>query len=304
MKQTLPTITAVIHTKNSAKTLERTLKSVTFADEILVVDMQSTDKTLEIAEQYHARILSVPDFGFVEPARNVALEALKTDWALLVDADEVIPTKLSLYIPELMTKGAIAFAIPRKNLIFGSWVQHSGWWPDYVIRLFAVGSVIWPDPPLIHAQPIVTGSLEKVPAREENAIEHHNYESVAEYVDRLQRYTTIQATQTSLTQANLEITQLHLWQTMTDEFARRYFAEEGHKDGVVGSMLAWFQAFSELILGSKRWENSGRVESTDSQLAGLNYHLSVLSYWRATYQIKHTRGIQQLYWRIRRKLYL
>ena len=167
-------LSVVITTKNAATTLERTLESVKFADEIVVVDMMSTDETVRIARKFTDNIFTTPDVGYVEPARNFSLSKARGEWILVVDADEVISETLRDYLLELLaTDSDIAsYSLARKNLIFGDWVQTAGWWPDYQPRLFRRGKVIWSD--LLHSKPAIDGKSEKLPDKAELAIEHHN----------------------------------------------------------------------------------------------------------------------------------
>src|SRR5690606_14218835 len=125
---------------------KRTLKSVRFADEVVIVDMQSTDATLAIAQEVTDRIISVKDVGYVEPARNTALSKATGDWILLVDADEEVPETLRDYLFERMEQpdSAEAYYLPRKNIVFGTWYHYAGWWPDYQLRFFKRGTVTWP----------------------------------------------------------------------------------------------------------------------------------------------------------------
>lgn len=296
-------ISVVINTKNAAETLERTLKSVAWADEVIVADMQSVDNTVAIAKKYTKTIISVADYGYVEPARNEALAAAQHEWILLLDADEVITPELQKLIGATTDKASHdAYFVARKNIIFGAWVQHTGWWPDYVLRLFKNGTVSWSDE--IHAVPVVRGTTGYLPAKESAAIVHYNYGSVSEFVERLDRYTTIQA-QEKRHDTQKIVSEEQAWQVFADEFARRFFAEKGYKDADHGLFLSFLQAFSEVVVAAKTWEHASFPRSKNTtQLTGLNYCLRVFRYWRADWYIAHTSGVQQLYWRVRRKLYL
>lgn len=136
-------ISAVLVVKNEEKNLERALKSLNFVDEIIVFDMHSSDQTKKIAQQFTNKVFSTPkDFGYADPARNLALSKAKGEWLLALDADEEISPSLAKKIKELIkNQETDVYFIPRKNLIFGKAIEHSGWWPDFQARLFKKGMV-------------------------------------------------------------------------------------------------------------------------------------------------------------------
>lgn len=245
-------ISVVINTLNEEKNLAKALNSVKdLADEIVVVDMHSTDKTVEIAEKYNAKIYLHKNIGYVEPARNFAISKARSDWILILDADEEIPLRLFKKIKELINNPkADYFRIPRKNIIFGKWVKYSRWWPDYNIRLFKKNSVSWSDE--IHSIPITQGQGADLEAKEDLAIIHYNYSSIEQYLERMNRYTTIQAD--SLILQGYKFIWKDLIAKPIEEFLGRYFSGEGYKDGLHGLSLSLLQAFSEVVLYIKLWQ--------------------------------------------------
>lgn len=296
-------LTAVIHTKNSAATLAGCLRSVAFADQILVMDMASHDHTLEIARKFTPLILNHPDVGFVEPARAVALAKVKTEWTLVIDADEEVPPALQNFIEELLTQAAAsdAYYLPRRNLVFHRWIEHSGWWPDYQLRLFRTGKVSWPD--RIHAQPQIHGTAQFLPAEPQLALIHHNYQSIEQFLDRLNRYTSIEVDrgQTPTTAgADLPV----LATTFSQEFVRRYFAEAGYRDRSHGIALAYLQSMYQVVVELKRWQKAGFPDQKNSQqhLRELRAAVRELQYWLATYTLQESTGLAKLWWWLRRKL--
>jgi len=129
-------ISAVINTYNADLHLEKVLECVKDFDEILICDMGSTDRTLEIAKKFNCAILSHEKLSFVEPARNFAIQNAKNDWVLLLDADEVISTELKHFLYEFRnnSEGNVCLAIPRKNYFLGRFMRAA--YPDYVYRTF------------------------------------------------------------------------------------------------------------------------------------------------------------------------
>src|SRR5258708_29144379 len=132
----MATITAVVHTRNSEQTLGKCLRSVAWCDEIFVIDMDSSDGTIEIAKKHGAKIFSLrATHAYADPIRNEYLQKVKTDWTIIVDSDEEVPPTLAEKLKELMlVAGVNGYSIPRKNIIFDKWIEHTGYWPDYIVR--------------------------------------------------------------------------------------------------------------------------------------------------------------------------
>ncbi|MDP3917979.1 MAG: glycosyltransferase family 2 protein, partial [Candidatus Woesebacteria bacterium] len=245
-------ISAVVNTYNEEKKIERCLASLKgFANEIVVVDMMSTDTTRELAKKYGARVFKHKKISYVEPARNFAIEKAKNDWVFILDADEEIPESLKIFLKqEVKDPQAKFYRIPRKNIIFGKWMKHSGWWPDMNIRFFKKGAVVWNE--VIHSVPMTTGKGMDLPNKEEFAIKHRHYSSVEEYITRMNRYTTIQAKE--LNKKGIEFKWRDVLIKPASEFLRRYFAEEGYKDGLHGLTICLLQVLSELVVYAKLWQ--------------------------------------------------
>ncbi len=245
-------ISVVINTWNEEKNLPRALASVKdLAPEIVVVDMESSDSTQEIAKKAGAKVYSHKPTGYVEPARNFAINKALGPWILVLDADEEIPDSLAKQLKKLATKpNADFYRLPRKNIIFGQWTRHSRWWPDYQIRFFKKGSVLWSE--IIHSVPETHGVGWDLPAQERFAIVHYNYQSISQYLERMNRYSSIQA-ETKI-RDGYKFNWRDLLTKPTNEFVSRFLAGEGYKDGVHGLALSLLQAFSEFILYLKVWE--------------------------------------------------
>ncbi|OGJ16003.1 MAG: hypothetical protein A2632_01485 [Candidatus Pacebacteria bacterium RIFCSPHIGHO2_01_FULL_46_16] len=293
-------LSVVIIAKDAAQTLERTLKSVEFADEIVVVDMQSSDATQAIARRFTDKVFPIQDVGYVEPARNYSLSKARGEWVLMVDADEVIPAGLRDHLLALikLDNPIACYSVARKNIIFGEWVQTAGWWPDYQPRLFLRGQVEWSD--IIHSKPTITGPTKNVPAQAELAIEHHNYTSISQFIQRMDRYTSI-ATKDATAQ---EQSTGNLIAVFRREVLQRLFPLKGLDGGYRGTLLALLQGFSEVVQTAKLWE-ARQVETLEKKsetLASLEEFRTQLAYWIADERMQAVRGWQQLVWRIRRKL--
>lgn len=250
-------ISIIVNTWNEEENIKCCLESVkALASEIIVVDMYSSDKTVAIAKKFGAKIFSHKFTSYVEPARNFALRQAQGDWILILDADEEISPDLAKILQELTIHKEINFyRLPRKNIIFGKWIRHSRWWPDYVIRFFKKGSVRWSEK--IHSVPLTRGEGRDLEAKEVNAITHYNYKSISQYLSRLNRYTTIQAK--DLVESGYKFSWQDMLKKPMGEFLSRFFAGEGYKDGLHGLVLAMLQAFSGLVEYLKVWEKENFV---------------------------------------------
>ena len=281
-------ISVVLIAKNEEKKIEKCLTSVTWADEIIVIDDGSTDKTLEIAKKYTKKVYTSKSKGYVEAIRNFGLSKATGDYILLLDADEIVPSTLRDELKKRVENDSPSYIkIPRKNIIFNEWIKHNtGWWPDYQLRFFRNGSVIWPEK--IHSQPETSGEGIELEADEKFALYHQNYETISQFLEKLDRYTTIEAqekdTQPSPDEAVL---------SPSDEFVSRFFARKGYKDGMHGLVLSFFEAMYAEILFAKRWEKTGfekknTTQFLDKQMALMRKAANSIEYWYLTVKIEET----------------
>ena len=245
-------ISVVINTLNEERNLPRAIASVKgMADEIVVVDMESEDKTVEVAKSLGAKVFTHKKTGYVEPARNYAISKASNPWVLILDADEEVPVKLAQKITQVLkSPKADYYRIPRKNIIFGHWMKHSRWWPDYNIRLFKKNTVSWNE--VIHTVPMTQGIGGEIEDKEEYALVHHNYNSVEEYLERMNRYSTLHAA--LLVNEGYKFSWKDIILKPSNEFLSRYFFGSGYKDGIHGLALSLLQAFSELAVYLKVWQ--------------------------------------------------
>lgn len=248
-------ITVVINTFNEQKNIGKAIKSVSWADEVLVCDMYSQDKTVEIAKKLGAKIFYHKKEDFVEPARNFAVSKATSEWVLILDPDEEITPTLAERLKEISQdlKQIDYVKIPRKNLIFGKWMQGAMWWPDLNIRFFKKGKVLWSDK--IHRPPQTSGMGIDLEADGKWAITHHNYQTISQFLERLNRYTAIEAQE--LVKQGYKFNWTDLIQKPLGEFLSRFFANKGYIDGIHGLALSLLQAFSFLVVNLKVWEKSG-----------------------------------------------
>jgi (heptosyl)LPS beta-1,4-glucosyltransferase len=295
-------ISVVINTLNEEENLPRALASIKkLADEIIVVDMHSDDKTVEIAKKAGAKVFKHKRMGYVEPARNFAIKKATKDWIFIVDADEEISPSLRTSLRKIVDRpDADYYRLPRKNVVFGKWIKHSRWWPDYNIRFFKKGAVFWSE--IIHSVPETYGKGLDLEASEKSAIIHNHYDSTEQYLDRMNRYTTEHA------KNKVKDGYVFKWVDLIikpiNEFLSRYFQGEGYKDGVHGLALAGLQAFSEFVMYLKIWQ-AGGFKKKEIELTELTELIrekkSDLNYWVADVLVKERGGLKD---RVKRKLKL
>lgn len=250
------TLSLVINTKNEEKKLSRCIKSAEgIVDEIIVADMQSTDKTVQIAKKLGAKVFSVPDCGFADPARNFALSKAKSQWVLTLDADEVITKKLQRKIINILEDDKFdVVKFPFKSILYGKWMKHTGWWPDYHERLFRKGHVSYFS--TVHTAPKVKGKILVLPAKEENSIVHYTTETVSGSVIKIDKYTS----QENHFDINKKISPQEIIEYYESEFRRRYFDNQGYLDGIQGFVFSKYMEFYRFLIFAKFWEKEGFPE--------------------------------------------
>jgi len=147
----VPTVTALIITKNEEANITDCLASLDWAAERLVIDAESTDRTVELARAAGADVTVRPWPGF-GPQKNFGMDRARSDWILIVDADERVPVLLAEEIRSLLSRwkdgDPVAYEIPRMNFYYGAWVRHGGLYPDYQIRLVRKGTAAYNDVPV------------------------------------------------------------------------------------------------------------------------------------------------------------
>lgn len=300
----MPTITAVVHTRNSERTLDLCLRSLSWCDEIFVVDMESQDKTTAIAKKFGAKIFTVKaDLAYADPIRNEYLSKVKTDWTLIVDSDEEVPGTLAEKLKSLMQIPDVnGYSLPRKNLIFGKWIMHTGYWPDYIVRFFRTGKANYPAQ--VHAQPVVNGKAEVVAAEENLALVHHHYNSIFEFINRLNVYTTLEAGK--LTRTDKQYRPTEALREFFYEFHRRFFQMQGYKDGSYGFSLSLLNAVYQLVSYLKAWEAKKSIEaiSFDEVEEEVVEACAATSYWVANEELLQPQSlIRKIYLKLKRKLH-
>ncbi len=262
--ETLP-VTLCVSTRNAAHQLGGCIESAReWVREIVVVDMESSDGTLDVARSYGAKILQVPAAGWAEPGRQSGIDAATQPWMLVLDADERATEGLRAVAAEYVRREDIAgVRLPRQNFQFGWWIPRSGIWPDWQLRLFRRERTTWPAV-WTHAGPRVDGPVERAPARTENAIVHHSFATIHDWMTAANRYTDHEADR--LTQAGRRASLPRLLVVPAARFAQDYIAKRGFRGGRYGLAVALMTQCYWVLAELKIWERQlhGQAPSRDA----------------------------------------
>ncbi|OZI47075.1 glycosyltransferase family 2 protein [Bordetella genomosp. 4] len=179
-------LSVIIITKNEAKHIVGCLESVAFADEFIVVDSGSTDNTVELARDFGAHVEVTSDWPGFGPQKNRALDLATGDWVLSIDADERVTPELAREIQAVLAvPKADAYEIPRLSEFCGRFIRHSGWWPDYVLRLFKRGTGRFTDA-AVHERVVPQGPVLQLKGH----FEHYPYPNLDALINKINRYSS------------------------------------------------------------------------------------------------------------------
>jgi glycosyltransferase involved in cell wall biosynthesis len=259
-------LSAVISTFNSATVLEDCLKSLSFADEIVVVDHKSLDETVKIAKKYTKHVFSQTNNPQeIDLQKNFGFEKATGDWILSVDADERVSEALSREINEAIQSdsGFSAYRMPRKNIIFNKWIEHSIWWPDYQLRLFKKDKGRYTKAK-VHQNIEIDGTIGEL----KEPLDHQNYQSISQYLSKMDQYTENEAN--SFVSQNVHFLWIDIIRMPISDFLKTFFLQEGYKDGLHGLVLSVLQGFYMFLVVTKVWEKQGfREENSKDFLTTL-----------------------------------
>ena len=256
-----PTISLIVHTRNSAARLPPLLATTSWIGDRVLIDMSSTDGTQALAAGAGFRVVTIPASDDVDAIRNDHLDQAREEWVLVLDSDESLSADAQTEIGRLIAvHGADcdAFAIPRFNMIAGQIMRASGWYPDHQVRLFRKGTVAWSGG---HHRPprVLTGDhrLFRLDPPDCLHIHHDNYDSLADFVERQTRYLLTDRYDHAfdfndyLAAAHRELVMRH----------------DVKADGDLSTALALLMAWDRIVRGIVHWEKSGRSAPLDLSLA-------------------------------------
>ena len=244
-------LSVVIITFNEEANLARTLASVAWADEIIVLDSGSTDRTREVAESFHAKLFAEPWKGFAAQ-KNSALTKASVDWILSLDADEEVEPALAEEIRSVLAANpsVAGFRIPRKNFFLGRWIKHGGFYPDPKLRLFRRGAGEFDDR-LVHEDVKLKGDTLSL----QNHLLHHAYPTLESYLEHMNRYSSLGSEMAISKQPRgFSLTDIVVRPRLT--FFYNYFLRLGFLDGREGLLLHLYHAQYVSWKYAKAWARS------------------------------------------------
>lgn len=329
-------ISVVISAYNEESMIDECLKSVKdVADEIIFINNTSQDRTIEIAKKYTKKIYKREnDPVMLNKNKNFGFTKATGDWILSLDADERLTAELSEEIRNKISENQYtAFEIPRKNIIFGKWIQNSIWWPDYNLRLFRRGKGKFPEKH-VHEKIEVNGEVSKL----DNPMIHLNYQTVSQFINKLNKTYTESETENFI-KSSKSLNWFDAIRWPVNDFLKTFFLQKGYKDGLHGLVLSLFQAFYSLVFFAKVWERKenfkdlfvsrGSTPKADYSPSGVEPHNStrhseqseesqsriflpevLKEFYRAAKEIRHwifetlisEKPALKLYYKLRRKL--
>ncbi|MBN1383309.1 MAG: glycosyltransferase family 2 protein [Elusimicrobia bacterium] len=246
-------LSAVLIVRNEEENIKQCLESIKWADDIILIDQKSTDRTVELARAYTDKIFITEPKGICNPDRVFGIQKAKNDWILILEADERVAPELKNEIQSVITENNSAEAgyyLPVKSFFCGRWIKHCGWYPGYILRLFRKGKVSFP------AGLHTFGQAEGKCGYLKNALLHYSYPTISHYFPKFNRYTTQWAREEYKKGIrisgknfifNFLIRPLY-W------FFRKYFLLQGYRDGFRGFFISFSSALTVFVSYAKLWE--------------------------------------------------
>lgn len=256
--RTKPVLSVAMITKNEARNIEDCLRSVSWVEDIVVVDQFSDDGTADLAVRFGARVFQEPWKGFASQ-KNSAIDKTSQPWVLSLDADERITPELRDEIRTEIGKqdASEGYFIARKNFFCGRWIRHGGWYPDYNLRLFKKGAGRFEER-AVHEKVMVKGRT----GRLRHPMEHHTYGSVADYLLRMERYSRLAAAEISGKGP------WSRWHTLTLRppftFLNMYLVQRGFLDGTKGFFLAVSYAYYTFLKYYRYYERDSEPKGYEN----------------------------------------
>jgi len=233
----VPKLSVTIICKNESENIGRALESVRWADEVIVVDSESTDDTVRVARRFTDRVIVRAWPGYIEQ-KNYAASLATHDWILSLDADERVTPVLRDDIRSALTaeSGAAAYRMPRVTWHLGRWIRTTDWYPDYQLRLYDRRASRWVGK-YVHEGVSVNGSIGSL----RGEIEHFPYRSISEHLETINLYTSYAARQMSENGQRGGLLQIAGHPPLA--FLRNYIAKGGIRDGVPGLIISTLNAY-------------------------------------------------------------
>ncbi|MEW5795977.1 MAG: glycosyltransferase family 2 protein [Candidatus Zixiibacteriota bacterium] len=256
-------LSVVIIARNEEANISRCLESVQWADEIIVGDSGSDDRTVPIAQSYSAKIVTYVWRGF-GPAKQIVTDHAEGEWILSIDADEEVTSDLADEIRAAIADsgGIVGFRLPRRTQFLGRWIAHGGWYPDLVLRLYRRGRGRFTDAH-VHEEVLVDGPTGCLG----HDLLHYSYPNLDVYLDKLNKYTTL-AAEDALRRGQTAGPARIIFNPLA-KFLKQYILRAGFLDGREGLLLAVLSAGYVMTKYAKLWDlRRGRIRSRSKSDAG------------------------------------
>jgi len=249
-------LTVTVITRNEAPNIAAALESVSWADEIVVVDSCSTDDTVAIARR-HATRVEVRDWPGYSAQKNHAAELASHDWILSIDADERVPQELAAEIRAILKDEppARGYRIPRVTKYLGRWIRSTDWYPDYQLRLYDRRAARW-NGRRVHESVTLTGT----PGVLRQELQHYAYRDISHHLATIDRYTTLAAEQ--WLEEGRRTTAFGALVHARLAFARNYILRRGFTDGAAGLFVSCLNSYYVFLKFAKLWELQQTRDST------------------------------------------
>lgn len=234
-------VSVVVLTKNEEQRIASCLASVIWADEIIVVDDESTDKTVEIARGYTDKIF-IRKMDIEGRQRNWAYAQARNTWVFSLDADEIITPELQKEIEEVLSGNPKenGFTVPRRNYIGDYWVRYGGWYPSPQLKLFRKEKFCYEEVG-VHPRAFMDGPCGHL----KSDLIHYSYRNFKDFLDKLNHQTTLEAEKWFKQNKPMHLPRF-IWRTI-DRFLRSYIGRRGYKDGFIGFIISFYAGLYQFI---------------------------------------------------------
>jgi glycosyltransferase involved in cell wall biosynthesis len=247
----VPKLSVTVITRNESADIAEALASAAWADEIVVVDAESTDDTVAHARRFTDRVVVCPWKGYVAQ-KNHAASLASHAWILSLDADERVTPALAAEIRQILSGAPshAAYRMPRVTRYLGRWIRSTDWFPDHQVRLYDRASAQWTGA-YVHEALAVSGSIGQL----RGELLHHPYRDLSDHLETIDRYTTLAARQ--MHESGRRGGLLGLAAHPPLAFLRNYVARAGFRDGVAGFIISAMNAYYVFLKLAKLWEIQG-----------------------------------------------
>jgi glycosyltransferase involved in cell wall biosynthesis len=255
-------ISVTMITLNEEANIRRTLESVRWADEMIVLDSGSTDRTVSICREFTDKVFHQDWLGFGKQ-KNAAIDKATGDWVLSLDADEPVEKELAAEIRTIMAspEPSDGYRIPRKTFFLGKWIRHGGWYPDYNLRLFRKGKGRFEERK-VHEAIRVNGLV----GHTRHAILHYAYPDLASYLSTINKYSSLAVdVMAEKGVSPVRTTWLNIVFRPVFTFIFKYVFRLGFLDGKHGLILNLFHSYYVFAKYAKAWELTRSYKNTAKQ---------------------------------------